>query len=89
VTDRNHSNRIVSRFLPGAIVGEIAYYAGVGRTATLTAEIASTVMRIDTSALTLMERNDPAAAAHFHRNLASVLAQRLLTTTRLLSDAEL
>ena len=88
VTDRNQAKRIVSRFLPGAIVGEIAYYAGVDRTATLTAEIGSTALRIDTSALDLMERND-AAAAQFHHNLASVLTKRLLTTTRLLSEAEL
>jgi hypothetical protein len=46
-------------------------------------------LRIDTSALALMEREDAQAAAQFHRTLASVLAQRLLTTTRLLSDAEL
>jgi sulfate permease, SulP family len=89
VTDRNQDSQIVSRFLPGAIVGEIAYYAGVGRTATLTAETASTVICIDAAALTLMERDNPAAAARFHRTLASVLAKRLLTTTRLLSDAEL
>jgi sulfate permease, SulP family len=89
VTDRNQTNRVVSRFLPGAIVGEIAYYAGVDRTATLTAETDSTALRIDTSALALMEREDAQAAAQFHRTLASVLAQRLLTTTRLLSDAEL
>lgn len=89
VTDRNQDSHVVSRFLPGAIVGEIAYYAGVGRTATLAAEVASTVICIDTAALSLMERDNPTAAAHFHRNLASVLAKRLLTTTRLLSDAEL
>lgn len=89
VTDRNQESHIVSRFLPGAIVGEIAYYAGVGRTATLSAETASTVICIDSAALALMERSNPTAAAHFHRNLASVLAKRLLTTTRLLSDAEL
>jgi SulP family sulfate permease len=89
VMDRNSESQIVSRFLPGAIVGEIAYYAGVGRTATLTAEIPSTVISIDSAALGLMERDNPTAAAHFHRNLASVLAKRLLTTTRLLSDAEL
>jgi sulfate permease, SulP family len=89
VTDRNQASRIVSRFLPGAIVGEIAYYANVDRSATLTAETASTALRIDASALALMEREDAPAAARFHRNLASVLAQRLLTTTRLLSDAEL
>ena len=89
VTDRNEESHIVSRFLPGAIVGEIAHYAGVGRTATLSAETASTVICIDSAALALMERNDATAAAHFHRNLASVLAKRLLMTTRLLSDAEL
>jgi sulfate permease, SulP family len=89
VLDRNSESQIVSRFLPGAIVGEIAYYAGVGRTATLTAEIPSTVISIDSAALGLMERDNPTAAAQFHRNLASVLAKRLLTTTRLLSDAEL
>jgi sulfate permease, SulP family len=89
MTDRNQANRVVSRFLPGAILGEIAYYAGVDRTATLTAEADSTALRIDSSALALMEREDAQAAAQFHRTLASVLAQRLLTTTRLLSDAEL
>jgi sulfate permease, SulP family len=89
VTDRNHDSRIVSRFLPGAIVGEIAYYAGVNRTATLTAETACSVICIDAAGLALMERKDATAASHFHRNLASVLAKRLLTTTRLLSDAEL
>lgn len=89
VTDRNQTNRVVSRFLPGAILGEIAYYAGVDRTATLTAETDSAALRIDASALALMEREDAQSAAQFHRTLASVLAQRLLTTTRLLSDAEL
>ncbi len=89
VTDPNQERQIVSRFLPGAIVGEIAYYAGVDRTATLTAETASTVICIDSAALEEMERDDPTAAAQFHRLLASVLARRLLTTTRLLNDAEL
>ncbi|MGB8812424.1 MAG: SulP family inorganic anion transporter [Paracoccaceae bacterium] len=89
VTDRNQDIRIVSRFLPGAILGEIAYYAGVNRTATVTAETDSTVVRMDAAALALMERNDAVAAAHFHRTLATVLARRLMTTTRLLNDAEL
>lgn len=88
VTGRNQDERIVSRFLPGAILGEIAYYAGVDRTATLTAEVDSTALRIDAAALAQMERDDAAAAARFHRALASVLAKRLLTTTQLLSDAE-
>ena len=89
ITDRNGDNHLVTRFLPGAIVGEIAYYARVNRTATVTAETASTALRMDADAMTLMERDDPAAAARFHRTLAMVLARRLMTTTRLLNDAEL
>lgn len=89
VTDRNTSHRIVSRFLPGAIVGEIAYYAGVNRTATIIAETEATAVRMDAAALALMEQEEPAAAARFHRTLAMVLARRLMTTTRLLNDAEL
>lgn len=89
VTDRNNANRIVSRFLPGAIVGEIAYYSGVDRTATILAETEATAVRMDAAALALMEKDDPAAAARFHKALATVLALRLMTTTRLLNDAEL
>jgi sulfate permease, SulP family len=89
VTDRNQDIRIVSRFLPGAIVGEIAYYAGVNRTATVTAETDATALLMDAAALASMERSDAVAAARFHRTLASVLARRLMTTTRLLNDAEL
>ena len=47
VTDCNGDTRIVSRFLPGAIVGEIAYYSGVNRSATVTAETKSTALRMD------------------------------------------
>jgi sulfate permease, SulP family len=89
ITDRNNERRIVSRFLPGAIVGEIAYCAGVNRTATITAETEATAVQMDAAALTLMEQDDPAAAARFHCTLAMVLARRLMTTTRLLNDAEL
>lgn len=89
VTDRNGDSRVVSRFLPGAMVGEIAYYAGVARTATVTAETAATVVRIDAAGLSRMEQDAPALAASFHRMLAVVLARRLMTTTRLLNDAEL
>lgn len=88
VIDRNNVHRVVSRFLPGAIVGEIAFYAGIDRTATITAETDATVVRMDAASLALMEAEDPAAAARFHRTLATILARRLMTTTRLLNDAE-
>jgi SulP family sulfate permease len=89
VWDRNGDRRVVSRFLPGAILGEIAYYAGVPRTASIIAETSAVGVRMDADALARMEREDPAVAASFHRMLAVVLARRLMTTTRLLNDAEL
>ena len=89
IEDRNGAHRVVSRFLPGAMLGEIAYYAGVPRTASITAETNATAVRIDAEGLARMEREDAAVAAAFHRMLAVVLARRLMTTTRLLNDAEL
>jgi SulP family sulfate permease len=89
IEDRNGERRVVSRFLPGAMLGEIAYYAGVPRTASIVSETAATAVRIDADALARMEREDPAVAASFHRMLAVVLARRLMTTSRLLNDAEL
>ena len=73
VTDRNQASQIVSRFLPGAIVGEIAFYAAVDRTATLTAEITSTALRIDASALAMMEQNDPPPPRNFTETLPRFL----------------
>jgi len=89
IEDRQGQPRVVSRFLPGAILGEIAYYAGVPRTASIIAETAAIAVRIDAETLSRMERDDPAVAASFHRMLAVVLARRLMTTSRLLNDAEL
>ncbi|MGL4309240.1 MAG: SulP family inorganic anion transporter [Paracoccaceae bacterium] len=86
VTDRKQTRRVISRFLPGAIVGEIAHYAGGSRTATITAETEATVVRLDAAALAQVELDDPQAAARFHKTLATVLARRLMTTTRLLND---
>lgn len=89
LADRDGGERIVARFLPGAILGEIGYYAAVPRTASVTAESEVTAVRIDTEALERMEREDPGLAAFFHKSLAGMLARRLMTTTRLLNDAEL
>jgi sulfate permease, SulP family len=89
VTDADESRRIVNRFLPGAIVGEIAFYTGAERTASISAETDATVLRIDVIDVTTMERDDPATAMQFHRTLARLLARRLTTARQLLDDAEI
>jgi SulP family sulfate permease len=88
VTDRNGVSHTVNRMLPGAIFGEIAFYAGVPRTTTVVAETPATAVRIDAASLNRMERDDPVLAARFHRSMAAVLSRRLTTITRLLNDAE-
>jgi SulP family sulfate permease len=75
---------VVARFLPGAVVGEIGFYAGTPRTATVRAETDCSIRRIGTAAVERLSAADPARAAALHRMIGAMLAGRLLRTTRLL-----
>jgi sulfate permease, SulP family len=75
---------VVARFLPGAVVGEIGFYAGTPRTATVRAETDSTIRRIDAATVARLSAADPARAAALHRQIGAMLAGRLARTTRLL-----
>ncbi|MCA3573317.1 MAG: cyclic nucleotide-binding domain-containing protein, partial [Aestuariivirga sp.] len=82
------STAIVARFVPGAIVGEIAFYSGVPRTATVIADDHAVLLRID--AATLRAPDGPATPAEtVHEFAATSLARRLRTATLLLRDAEI
>jgi SulP family sulfate permease len=65
---------------PGVVVGEIALYAGVARTADVVAEVPSVVLRISREAIERLETEEPALAATLHRWLATTLAERLSDT---------
>ncbi len=78
--------RVVARLLPGALVGEIAYYAEVPRTAAVLADTDSTVLRIDPDLIPDGDQGR-AAAALLHRNVAENLARRLMRMTELFRDA--
>jgi CRP-like cAMP-binding protein len=80
---------VVARCRPGALVGEIGFYAGGHRTARVVAEAPSRLLRIDADALARMARNDPVLLADFHGTVAAALARRLARTTALLADADL
>jgi len=67
------------------VVGEVALYTGAERTADVTAEEPSVVLRLSNTALERMEAEDPEAAAAFHRWLATMLAERLTGSLRTLS----
>jgi SulP family sulfate permease len=65
---------------PGVVVGEIALYAGVARTADVVAEVPSVVLRITREAIERLETEEPELAATLHRWLATTLAVRLSDT---------
>jgi SulP family sulfate permease len=67
---------------PGVVVGEIAMYTGVPRTADVVAETRCVVLRCSREQIARMEAEDPDVAARLHRWLAGTLADRLGDTMR-------
>jgi sulfate permease, SulP family len=65
---------------PGVVVGEVALYAGVARTADVVAEVPSAVLRISRESIERLEAEEPELAAMLHRWLATTLAERLSDT---------
>jgi sulfate permease, SulP family len=62
---------------PGVVVGEIAHYTGIARTADVVAVAPSVVLRIDRESIERLEAEEPELAAALHRWLATTLAERL------------
>ena len=62
------------------VVGEIALYTGVPRTADVVAEAPSVVLRLSRPSIERMEAEEPALAASLHRWLASTVSERLNDT---------
>jgi sulfate permease, SulP family len=67
---------------PGVVVGEVALYTGVPRTADVVAETPSVVLRFSRASIARMEAEEPEVAAALHRWLATTLAERLNETTK-------
>jgi SulP family sulfate permease len=68
--------------LPGVVVGEIALYTGTARTADVTAETPSEVLRLSRASIERLEAERPELATAVHRWLASTVAERLTFTQR-------
>ena len=78
---------VVARFMPGAPIGEIAFYGNVPRTATVLAEEPSVLVKIDAASLVRSgDDHDPATVVHQY--VAVNLARRLMNMTRLMRDAD-
>ena len=67
---------------PGEVVGEVAHYTGVPRTADVVTETPAVVLRLSGQAIAQIEAEKPELAASVHRWLAGMLADRLGNTLR-------
>jgi SulP family sulfate permease len=76
VTERGTRMRLRT-LRPGVVVGEVAMYSGVPRTADVVSESPSVVLKLSKDSIERMEAEDPELAAALHRWLATTLAGRL------------
>jgi SulP family sulfate permease len=74
----------IRRTGPGTVLGELGFYLGTPRSASVIAENTGKAYRLTAASLERMEREHPALAAAMHRFIADLLAERLLRTTRTL-----
>ncbi|HEX7075231.1 MAG TPA: SulP family inorganic anion transporter [Hyphomicrobiaceae bacterium] len=78
----------VAKILPGAVVGEIGFYAGERRTAQVIAEQDCRLMKISKRTLADLEESQPGLVSNVHRIAATNLALRLTRAMALLRDAD-
>jgi sulfate permease, SulP family len=67
---------------PGVVVGEVALYTGVPRTADVVTETPAVVLRLSAGTIARIEAERPELATQLHRWLAWTLADRLGDTLR-------
>ncbi len=67
----------------GATVGEVAFYLGGVRTASVKTETASTIYRLTTKILDKIQKEDPEISAMLHEWLGRLLAERLADNNRI------
>jgi SulP family sulfate permease len=79
----NESHIRLKTLGPGAIVGEIAFYLGGPRTASVFARTKVVAWQFTQKGLRKVQEEAPELAVAFHRGMASILAGRLSSTNRL------
>jgi sulfate permease, SulP family len=67
------------KFLPGTLVGEMAFYTGTKRSAAVVADTDATIGVISAESILRLNQDQPAAAAEFHQMAARVMANRIIS----------
>ena len=71
----------------GTVVGEVGMYLGSKASASVVTDCPSTIYSLSSGKLSQMEETDPAIAAAFHKFMAQLLSERLVSTTDTLQSA--
>lgn len=71
---------------PGTIVGEVAFYMGIPRSASVIADLETTGYKLRREKLNLLKIERPDLAAMFHEFIAYRLSERIAQTGRLLDN---
>jgi len=72
--------------IAGAVIGEVGFYLGIARSASIVVTEAGVLQRLNHEALRRMEEEAPQTASAIHVLIASSLADRLSTTNRLVQE---
>ena len=67
------------KFLPGTLVGEMAFYTGRKRSASVVADTDATIAVISAESILRLNQYQPAAAAKFHQMVARIMATRIMS----------
>ena len=70
----------------GAVIGEVGFYLGNARSASIVVTEAGVLQRLSHEALRRMEETSPQTASAIHVFIASLLSDRLSTTNRLVQE---
>jgi CRP-like cAMP-binding protein len=72
------------KFLPGTLMGEMAFYTGRKRSASLMADTDATIGVISGESILRLNRDQPAVAAEFHQMAARLMAYRIISMNAML-----
>jgi SulP family sulfate permease len=72
------------KFLPGTLMGEMAFYTGRKRSASLVADTDATIGVISGESIIRLNRDHPAVAAEFHQMAARLMANRIMSMNAVL-----
>ena len=72
------------KFLSGTLVGEMAFYGGRKRSASLTADTDATIGLMSGESILHLNRDQPALAAEFHQMVARLMAYRIISMNAML-----